>query len=73
MVCQNIICQDNILQIPKQDALKIELAINLLPDIDYWKEIGDKLYNFHSNNQIENINVNKKQFIFLKYLFFNLK
>ena len=73
MIFQNIICQDNILQIRKQDALKIELTINLLPDIDYWKDIGDKLYNFHAKNQIENINVNKKQFIFLKYLFFNLK
>ena len=73
MVFQKIICENRILEISKQEALKLEITINLLPDIEYWKEIGDKLFNYHSNNKVFNIQVNSKQFIFLKYLIYHLK
>ena len=35
-------------KISKDDALKLELEINLYKNKDYWREIGDKLYDFHS-------------------------
>tara|TARA_Y100000591_G_C21828163_1_gene697921 strand:- start:1504 stop:1743 length:240 start_codon:yes stop_codon:yes gene_type:complete len=48
------------IKISKQDALKLELEINLYNNKDFWIEIGDQLYNFHSKNinlpiMVENI------------------
>jgi hypothetical protein len=47
--------------ITKDEALKIELKINLLKDKKYWKGIGDKLYDFHSKDINNNINVTNDQ------------
>lgn len=38
------------IKILKQDALKLELEINLYNNKDFWIEIGDKLYDFHSRD-----------------------
>lgn len=37
-------------KISKQDALKLELEINLYKNKDFWVDIGDKLYDFHSKD-----------------------
>lgn len=37
-------------KISKQDALKLELEINLYNNKDFWIEIGDKLYDFHAKD-----------------------
>jgi hypothetical protein len=47
--------------ITKDEALKLELKINLLKDKQYWKVIGDKLYDFHSKDINNNINVTNDQ------------
>ena len=44
----------------KDQSLKLELEINLYDNKDFWIEIGDKLYDFHSKNinvpiMVENI------------------
>lgn len=44
----------------KDQALKLELEINLYNNKDFWIEIGDQLYNFHSKDinlpiMVENI------------------
>tara|TARA_B100000282_G_C31603491_1_gene431241 strand:+ start:216 stop:455 length:240 start_codon:yes stop_codon:yes gene_type:complete len=44
----------------KDQALKLELEINLYNNKDFWIEIGDQLYNFHSRDinlpiMVENI------------------
>ena len=44
----------------KDQALKLELEINLYDNKDFWIEIGDQLYNFHSKDinlpiMVENI------------------
>ena len=38
------------IKISKQDALKLELEINLYKNKDFWVDIGDKLYDFHSKD-----------------------
>ena len=37
-------------KISKQDALKLELEINLYINKDFWTDIGDKLYDFHAKD-----------------------
>ena len=37
-------------KISKQDALKLELEINLYKNKDFWTDIGDKLYDFHAKD-----------------------
>ena len=37
-------------KISKQDALKLELEINLYINKDFWTDIGDKLYDFHTKD-----------------------
>ena len=37
-------------KISKQDALKLELEINLYINKDFWADIGDKLYDFHAKD-----------------------
>ena len=37
-------------KISKQDALKLELEINLYTNKNFWVDIGDKLYDFHSKD-----------------------
>ena len=38
------------MKISKDEALKLELKINLLKNKDFWVDIGDKLYDFHSKD-----------------------
>ena len=38
------------IKISKQNALKLELEINLYKNKDFWVDIGDKLYDFHSKD-----------------------
>tara|TARA_Y100000816_G_C26075290_1_gene565954 strand:+ start:771 stop:998 length:228 start_codon:yes stop_codon:yes gene_type:complete len=40
------------LLIDKTQALKLELAINTLPNPDYWRKLGDQLYNYHAYQKI---------------------
>jgi len=47
----------NFLTISKNDALKLELKINLYENKDYWREIGNKLYDFHSKDINKSIKV----------------
>ncbi len=47
--------------ITKDEALKLELKINLLKNKDYWREIGDKLYDFHAKDINNNIDVTNEQ------------
>lgn len=47
--------------ITKDEALNLELKINLLKNKDYWREIGNKLYDFHAKNINNNINVTNDQ------------
>ena len=70
---QKIIFNNDYFLLRKHEALKIELAINLLPDKEYWKEIGDQLYKYHTDGTSNDLEVNHKQYIFLKYLLNNLK
>lgn len=51
----------DLITITKDDALKLELKINLYENKDYWREIGNKLYNFHAKNINTNINVTNDQ------------
>tara|TARA_B110000008_G_scaffold248555_1_gene260693 strand:- start:174 stop:389 length:216 start_codon:yes stop_codon:yes gene_type:complete len=51
----------DLITITKDDALKLELKINLYENKDYWREIGDKLYDFHAKNINTNINVTNDQ------------
>ena len=41
------------LLIDKKQALKIELKINMLPDPEYWRKLGDQLYNYHAHEKIK--------------------
>lgn len=52
----------NLININKDDALKLELKINLYENTDYWREIGDKLYDFHSKNINKSIEVDNEGF-----------
>jgi hypothetical protein len=52
----------NLININKDDALKLELKINLYENTDYWREIGDKLYDFHSKNINKSIEVDNERF-----------
>ena len=52
----------NLININKDDALKLELKINLYENKDYWREIGDKLYDFHSKNINKSIEVDNERF-----------
>jgi hypothetical protein len=56
----------NRVYITKEEALKIELKINLLEDKNYWRELGDKLYNFHAQNIFSQVEIPEKQFNFIK-------
>ena len=47
----------NFVTINKNDALKLELKINLYENKDYWREIGNKLYDFHSKDINKSITV----------------
>ena len=47
--------------ITKDEALKLELKINLLKNKDYWREIGDELYDFHAKDINNNIDVTNEQ------------
>ena len=38
------------IRLTKDQALKLELEINLYNNKDFWIEIGDKLYDFHSRD-----------------------
>ena len=51
----------NLININKDDALKLELKINLYENKDYWREIGDKLYDFHAKNINNDIYVTNEQ------------
>jgi|TARA_B100000780_G_C20975521_1_gene389609 hypothetical protein len=52
----------NLIDINKDDALRLELEINLYENKDYWREIGDKLYDFHSKDVNKSIEVNLEKF-----------
>jgi hypothetical protein len=54
------------LYITKKEALKIELNINVLEDKNYWRELGDKLYNFHAQDIFSEVEIPEKQFNFIK-------
>lgn len=56
----------NRIYITKDEALKIELKINLLEDKNYWRELGDKLYNFHAQDIFSEVEITEKQFNFIK-------
>ena len=48
------------IEITKDEALKLELEINLHNNRNFWIDVGDQLYNFHSKNinlpiQVDNI------------------
>jgi hypothetical protein len=58
---QTIINGVDTFSITKDDALKLELKINLLKNKDYWREIGDKLYDFHAKNINNDIDVTNEQ------------
>lgn len=58
---QTIINGVDTFTITKDDALKLELKINLLKNKDYWREIGDKLYDFHAKNINNDIDVTNEQ------------
>ena len=52
----------NFVTINKNDALKLELKINLYENKDYWREIGNKLYDFHSKDINKSITVENIRF-----------
>jgi len=52
----------NLININKDNALKLELEINLYENKDYWKEIGDYLYDFHSKDINKSIDVDNERF-----------
>ena len=41
------------LLIDKKQALKLELEINMLPNPDYWRKLGDQLYDYHAYQKIK--------------------
>ena len=48
------------IQLTKDEALKLELEINLYNNRNFWIDVGDQLYEFHSQNinlpiQVDNI------------------
>jgi len=48
------------IEITKDEALKLELEINLHNNRNFWIDVGDQLYEFHSKNinlpiQVDNI------------------
>jgi len=50
----------NLININKDNALKLELEINLHNNRNFWIDVGDQLYDFHSKNinlpiQVDNI------------------
>ncbi len=51
------------IKISKQDALKLELEINLYINKDFWVDIGDKLYDFHAKDINHTIIVENIKFI----------
>jgi len=59
---------NNQIKISKAQALKLELAINLLPNKKYWIELGDLLYNFHSKDKCNDIpiEISEKKFNIIK-------
>ena len=52
--------------ITKKEALKVELNINVLEDKNYWRELGDKLYNFHAQDIFSEVEIPEKQFNYIK-------
>ena len=46
-IITNSICS---VKLSKQDALKLELEINLYINKEFWTDIGDKLYDFHAKD-----------------------
>tara|TARA_B100000073_G_C23562851_1_gene504834 strand:+ start:537 stop:776 length:240 start_codon:yes stop_codon:yes gene_type:complete len=38
------------IRLTKDQALKLELEINLYINKDFWTDIGDKLYDFHAKD-----------------------
>lgn len=58
----------DLITITKDDALKLELKINLYENKDYWREIGDKLYDFHSKDINKSINLDNIRFQILQTL-----
>ena len=56
-VITNGICE---IELTKDEALKLELEINLYNNRNFWIDVGDQLYEFHSQNinlpiQVDNI------------------
>lgn len=74
---QQIICSTNsnqkndnekveTMSITKDEALKLELEINYFKNREEWMPIGDKLYEFHSQNKNNLIVVLPEQMKILK-------
>jgi hypothetical protein len=61
-----IVSESHRLYVDRQQALKIELAINLLEDREKWVGLGDKLYNFHANNIFTHVEIPLDQFNYIK-------
>lgn len=56
--------ENRTLHINKNQALKLELRINLLLNKNHWRKLGDVLYNFHVFNKTPNtpLQINDEKF-----------
>ena len=61
--------EKNQISLNKNQALQMELALNLSTYAKTWSDIGDKLYNFSTGNMDDNIIVTDQQYqVLLKLL-----
>jgi hypothetical protein len=51
-----------------QEAIQLELKLNVTKHGHTWKDIGDVLFNFNSSNTSQNLTVTPKQFEFFQML-----
>ena len=65
----NLNNEDQYFQIDYANALKLELAFNLSDKGKEWKELGDHLYNYSIQKEVElNWKIPKDQFHYLRNL-----
>ena len=57
--------RDLLMTITQEQALRIELKLNLSPEGKLWRELGDTLYEFHTRQTPTRLCVTPAQFNFI--------
>jgi len=58
--------RDTSLVVTQEQALRIELELNLLPEGRLWRELGDTLYKFHTQQTPNRFYVTPEQLAFIQ-------